>query len=79
MNSAPKFCENCGTSLTQGVNFCEACGHPVKATSVQVGKSLDTSPPKQSYDKKSTPVPRSSFKTIIWVLVGVCSPEKISH
>ena len=29
MTDTPKFCEQCGAPLVEGIVFCESCGHAV--------------------------------------------------
>ncbi|MHB0857647.1 MAG: zinc-ribbon domain-containing protein [Anaerolineae bacterium] len=49
----PKFCQNCGAPLSQGVKFCESCGNPVA--------EIPAGPAQAAEPMPSAPAPAAPF------------------
>lgn len=57
MSATPRFCAHCGSALTPGKRFCEACGAPVVESPVQTALPPPPPPPPTGAGLRPVPPP----------------------
>ena len=68
VTDTPRFCEQCGAPLAEGIVFCESCGHAVPAAAPAV---TAVAPPALAVAPAATPRRGVAWVPLVIGLIGV--------